>query len=107
MQLKTFISGGDGLCALPGYCPTRHRAGEGKAQEAARIQPANTLIGPHSCFLQGPFFFFFECLCSLGHLGNHNLVGMGLFILIFLGHQITFLKDNPRVGLKYQRSCIN
>lgn len=81
MQLKTVISGGDGLFALSDYCPTRHRAGEGKAQEAARIQSANTLIGHHSHFLQG-LFFLMEGLCSLGHLGNHNLVGMGLFIFL-------------------------
>uniref|UniRef100_A0A8C1TPW8 Regulator of chromosome condensation 2 n=2 Tax=Cyprinus carpio TaxID=7962 RepID=A0A8C1TPW8_CYPCA len=54
MQLKTFVfSGGDGLFSLPGYCSARHRAGERKAQEASRIQPAHTLIGHHSHFLQG------------------------------------------------------
>lgn len=58
VQLKTVISGGDGLCTLSGYCPTRHRAGEGEAQEAPRIQSADTLIGRHSHFLQGRFFFF-------------------------------------------------
>ncbi len=47
----------------------------------------------HSHFLQG--LFFMECLCSLGHLGNHSLVGMGLFIFpLFLDIILHFRKTS-------------
>lgn len=42
-------------------------------------------------FTFSPGAFFMECLCSLGHLGNHSLVGMGLFIF---GHHITLSKTS-------------